>query len=280
MGMKRLENLVDNFFDNQTLNGVNGSMFVIKNPDRYYLEEYFNQKPQLNASIGVSTNLNFEILGTNAADVGVTYSSTLAGVNLATAGAVADQVIVLPHLDAGQSAWTGVLWGTENQVQWETTVTTGASIKASIHAGLKLTNGPAYTTDNDQAFFLYSSTDDAGSLTTNANLHFAYSIAGVDYVTDLGIAVAAATTYRLGVSIDSDRKVSAYVNGVQYSLTSISTAVTAGGVTAGGAGPGKSLALTNDVDLIPYVGVTARTDAATAKSIIVSNIKCSRIIFE
>ena len=29
-----------------------------------------------------------------------------------------DQVIVLPHLDSSQTAWTNILWGTENQTHW------------------------------------------------------------------------------------------------------------------------------------------------------------------
>jgi len=91
---------------------------------------------------------------------------------------------------------------------------------------------PLYTTDTDQAFFLFCTDDEQGALTTNANLHFVYSTDAsgsvVDYVTDLGIAVAASTIYRLRIEIDSNRQVSVFVNDVQYGLV---TSATAGGAT-------------------------------------------------
>ena len=106
-------------------------------------------------------------------------------------------------------------------------------------------------------------------------MHSVYSVGGTVYVTDLGITVAAATTYRLALSIDPDRKASVFVDGVQYSVV---TAATAGGATVSPAkGEGKSLALTNDVDLIPYLGVVTRTTAA--KSLIIVYERISRSIF-
>lgn len=289
LGARRLEAVLDNLLDHGQINGVNGSQFVLCDPDKYHLEEYFMQRPALNATniidadandaaalaAFVAANKNFEILGTNASDGDVTFSSTIAGLQLQTDGGDNDSVIVLPHLDSNQTAWSGVKFGTENQVQWECMIRTDAAVTVmAIHAGLKLTNTEVYATDDDQVYFLYDATDDSGALTTNANLHVVYSVGGTDYISDLGIAVAAATNYRLGITIDSDRRASAWVNGVQYSLT---PATTAGGV-ATGKGSDKSLALTNDVDLIPYVGVTAR--GAAAKTIHLSYEKISRIIFE
>jgi hypothetical protein len=277
VGVRRVEALVDNLLDHGTLNGINGSQFVLCDPDRFHLEEYFARRPALNTNIGIAFNLDFELLGTNAANANVTYSTTTSGLKLTTATADNDSMIVLPHLDTNQSAWANTKYGTENQVQWECVVRTDASIAdMTWYAGLKLTNTDVIATDDDQAYFLYSSNDDSGALTTNANLHFVYSVGGTDYVTDLGITVAAATTYRLAVSIDSDRKASVFVDGVQYSVV---TAATAGGATVSPAkGEGKSLALTNDVDLIPYLGVVTRTTAAKALIIVYERI--SRSIFE
>jgi hypothetical protein len=282
IGTRRLEAAVDNLLDHQVLNGINGSPFSLRNPDRIYLEEFFAQRPVLNADLAnaseatrVPANRNFEILGTNASSDDVTFSAENAGIQLQTDGADNDSVIVLPHLDTNQTAWTGTKWGTENQIQWECIIRTDASVAdMGFWAGMKLTNTPVYATDDDQAYFIYDSTDDSGALTTNANLHFVYSIDDTDYISDLGIAVAAATTYRLAITIDSDRKVSAWVNGVQYSLTD---ATTAGGVDTG-KGVVKSLALDDDHDLIPYVGVIARTGAA--KTLHLASQKMSRIIFE
>lgn len=249
---------------------------------RYYLEEFFKRRPGINGDIQnaaestrMLANPDFEVLGTNASSDDISFSSTIAGIQLETDGADNDQVIVLPHLDSNQTAWTGIKWGTENHVEWECAIRTGSSIAdTSFWAGLKLTNAPAYATDNDQAYFLYASDDDHGALTTNANLHFIYSIGGTDYISDLGIAVAADTNYRLRISIDSSRQVTVFVNGTQYNLTS---ATTAGGVAVT-AGNTRSTALTDDVDLIPYIGVQAH--AAAAKSINVCYEKISRILFE
>ena len=304
IGTKRLEAALDNLFDHASLNGINGSPFSLKNPDRYYLEESFQKLPKLNADMSSSAgtlsadaagghlvnltlgkinaaNPNFEILGSNASNDDISYSSTIAGIQLQTDGTAEDSIIILPHLDTNQTAWTGIKWGTENKVQWECMLRTDASVAdMSFYGGLKLTNTGSIATDANQAFFVYDSTDEAaaeaggGALTTNANLHFVYSVGGTDYISDLGIAVAAATNYRLGISIDENREPSAWVNGIQYNLTRLSTnggvAVTAGSATGN--------ALTNDIDLIPYVGVVTR--AASAKTIHLSNIKCSRQIFE
>ena len=65
-----------------------------KSRDRYYLEEYFAQRPAVNADIAQShssaaeqlkvnvANKNFEILGTNASTDDVTFSATHGGLQL------------------------------------------------------------------------------------------------------------------------------------------------------------------------------------------------------
>ena len=261
-----------------------------RDPGRYYLEEYFHQRPVLNADLTNSTettrvvaNRNFEVLGTNMTSALSTFDSNRAGINLTTAGADQDQAIVLPHLDNNggatkeQTAWTGIKWGTENQVQWECSITTGSSIAdVKIWAGLKLTNDQLIATDDDQAYFKFQTdADNSEAFTTYTTLHFVHSIGGTDHISDLGITVAASTNYHLKIIIDSDRKVSAFVNGDQYSLTS--TAGSTGGTTTS-KGSTQSAALTNDIDLIPYIGVEAGT--GSAKHIIVHYEKMSRILFE
>ena len=223
-----------------------------RSPDRYYLEEFFKQLPVLNADIAVSTNLDFEILGTNATAAQVTNSATEAGIVLTTAGADNDQVFILPHLDTGQSGWTTKLWGTENEVIWECSIRTGSAITAElVFAGLKLTNDPTIATDNDQVFFRYS-TDDS-----NTTWRVIDSIGGTDTNTDSGVTVAASTIYNFRIEIDSSRVARCYINDVCVRTTS---------------------ALTNDVDLIPYVGIQAL--AAAAKNITLFYEKISRKLFE
>lgn len=232
----------------------------IRSDGRYVLEEYFSQLPQLNATIDQvhtvelarQANKHFEILGTNASDDDVTFSSTFAGLQLQTDGGDNDQVIVLPHLDSGATAWTGVKWGTENQVVWECALRTDSSVAAILlWAGLKLTNTPTIATDDDQVFFRFS-TDDS-----NSNWRCISSVAGTDTNTDSGVAVAASTTYKLRIVIDSARKAEFWIDNVLVHKTG---------------------ALTNDVDLIPYVGVQALGGAV--KTLHLGYEKISRILFE
>lgn len=217
------------------------------NPNRYQLIETFQRLPSANASIGVATNLDFEIKGTGASADDVTFNTTTAGLLLTTDSSASQQVIVLPHLDTGQTAWTNTLWGTENQVVWECLLRTGASITdVTIWAGLKLTNTSAVATDADQAFFRFD-----GNV---ANWEPTYSIGNTDTELNSGVAVAVNTTYHLRIEIDSDRKAHFYINDDEV---------------------GSSTALTNDVDLIPYVGVEGN-----AKTLILIEERISRIIYE
>ena len=278
--------VADTTNDKVVVNGdieMTGTGALRRSHDRYYLEEFFKRLPAANADIldtsegtRMIANPDFELLGTRASTGDVTFSSTYAGIELQTDGNDNDQVIIAPHLDASQTSWTGIKWGTENQTEWECAITTDNSIATySFWAGLKLTNAPAYATDADQAYFLFCTDDDHGALTTNANLHFVYSNDNTDYITDLGIAVAASTTYKLRISIDSGRQVSVFVNGVQYGLTS---ATTAGGVVQSAATT-KSLALADDHDFIPYIGVQQMAGSKTSE-LIVHYEKISRILFE
>ena len=141
------------FYNAKNLTVTNG---FVRNPNRYYLEEFFERTPGLNADIQNTSeavrmivNTNFEVLGTNASSDDVSFSSTEGGIELQTDGADNDQVIILPHLDTSQTAWTGIKWGTKNQVEWECAIRTGISndsiANTSFWAGLKLTEVPAFS---------------------------------------------------------------------------------------------------------------------------------------
>jgi len=100
----------------------------VKDARRFYLEEYFHQRPALNATLdsgGTTTtaaeltifavaNKNFETLGTNYTTALTTFAAHSAGILMTTATADQDQAILLPHLDTNQSVWSGTKWGTEN----------------------------------------------------------------------------------------------------------------------------------------------------------------------
>jgi len=224
---------------------------------RYTLEEHFEHTPGINADLAetaeatrVPRNKNFEVSGTNGTSALATFSATTGGITITTATAENDQMIIGPHTDTKQTAWYGIKWGTENQVIWEAVIRTGASIAAlTIWAGLKLTSTSVVATDDDAAYFRFD--------TNVANWEATTSIAGTDVEHDTGIALAINTSYYFRIEIDSDRKAHFFINNKEVYL---------------------STALTNDKDLIPYIGV--HTNASAAKAITVIKEKISRIIFE
>ena len=294
LGVKRLEAVMDNLLSHESLNGLNGSPFVVRDPDRVYLEEFFEKRPSANGDLdsgGTTTtaaelttaliaNKSFEILGVNHSTGDVTFDAVTGMLKLETDGTNQDAISLWPHQDTNQTKWAVAgMWGSENSPEMEIVLRTGSSLaNVKIGAGLKLTEDASnnYTlgTDADQVLFYFATDDTEGALTTNANLHCVVSSGGTDYVTDLGFALAVDTTYRLGITINSDRQATAWVNGDQYSLTRLSTA---GGVQTG-KGTEKSVALANDKDLYPTVFVEQL--AGSAQHIYVAYIKCSRIMFE
>ena len=239
-----------------------------KSPGRYYLEEFYLQRPAINGDIDQvyttevarAANKNFEVLGTNSTTALTTFSATEAGITMTTAGADNDQMILTPHLDATSdqtdsvTAWAGIQWGTENQVIWECAVRTPASVDDRLYwLGLKLTNTPAIATDADQVFFRYS-TDDS-----DTNWEIVDSIGDSDTATDSGVAVAVSTLYYFRIEIDSDRKAHFYIDDVEIYVSD---------------------ALTNDVDFIPYIGVQQLDSGTGDRQLTVCYQKISRILFE
>ena len=120
----------------------------IQDARRVYFDEWFLQRPGLNANIDqVSTvevqralNRNWEALGTNMTTALATFATTSAGILATTAGADQDQAILTPHLDTAATAWAGTKWGTENETHFETSVMLPALDNQKVWAGLKLTN--------------------------------------------------------------------------------------------------------------------------------------------
>ena len=261
-----------------------------KDARRVYLDEWFLQRPGLHANIDqVSTvevqravNRNWEALGTNMTTALCTFAGTSGGVKATTAGADQDQAILTPHLDTAATAWAGCLWGTENEVHWETSIQLPAIDNQNVWAGLKLTNAPELATDDDQAYFNFlTDADNSGQAFTDfTKLHFIHSVGGTDYISQLPITVAANTIYHLKIEIDSDRKAAIFVNGVQYNVAT--TAGSTGGTAVTAVQPGvqaaKSNALTNDVDFIPYNGIEA--NAGAAEALITHYICMSRNVYE
>lgn len=226
--------------------------------DRYELKWVAGArgKPGVNADIQSATESvreiadpDFEVLGLNASSDDVTFHVE-GGIAIETDGADGDEVILVPHLDANQSAWSQVTWGTDREVVWECRIKTGASVANTIiWAGLKLTNTEVLATDNDQAFVRYE--DDVSSGAWVA----VHSVGGTDTATVSSVTVAANTKYHLKITIDVSRVPRFFIDGAL--------------VATGGA-------LTDATDLIPYIGVAA-DGAAAAKKLIVYGQSISRV---
>ena len=268
-----------------------------KDARRWYLEEWFNRRPGLNANLDQAStvevqrtlNYDWEVLGTNMTSALVTFGATTGGILATPAGADQDQAIICPHLDndgtadtGAITAWSGCQWGTENETHWETSIMLPAIDNQNVWAGLKLTNAPELATDDDQAYFNFlTDADNSGqSFTDFTKLHFIYSVGGTDYISQLPITVAANTPYHLKIKIDSDRKATIFVNGIQYNVTQ--TSGSTGGTAVTAVQPStvatKSLALTNDVDFIPYNGIEANAGAAEALN--THFVAMSRLVYE
>jgi len=265
-----------------------------KDARRWYLEEWFNRRPGLNANLDQAStvevqrtlNYDWEVAGTNMTSALVTFGATTGGILATTAGADQDQAIIYPHLDndgtadtGAITAWSGVQWGTENETHWETSIMLPAIDNQKVFCGLKLTgtaNGQLVVTDDDQAYFKFQ-TDATNSeaFTDFTKWHFVHSIGGTDYISQLPITVAANTPYHLKIKIDSDRKASIFVNGEQYNVTTTSGST---GGTAVTKGTTPTAALTNDVDFIPYNGIEAGDGAAEALN--THFIAMSRLVYE
>ena len=279
------KNSTSGLIQDRTLHGN-----AAKDTRRYYLEEWFKKKPGLNAvsiidpdadsasalAAYVIANRDFETLGTNMTTALTTFSATHGGILMTTAGADADQAILVPHLDTNQTAWSGTQWGTENEVTWECSISLPAIDNQKVWAGLKLTNDQLVATDDNQAFFKFQTDATNSEAFTDFTLwHFVHSIGGTDYISRIPVTVAADTPYHLKIVIDSDRKAAIFVNGIQYNVTTTSGST---GGTAVTTGTTKSTALTDDIDLIPYIGIEAGAAAAEAVN---AHYQCiSRNVFE
>lgn len=221
--------------------------------ERYELRWVAGQEglPDLNATAWTDIiDARFEILGTSASADDVTYYAE-GGLTFETDGADHDQVILLPHLDAAQSPWTQTTWGTDKQTHWECDISTGAAItNCIIWAGLKLTNTSTTASDNDQVFFRYQSGVNDGEWQAIS------SIADSDDAHDTNVVVATGTRYHLKIVIGSDRTAQMYINGALVETTA---------------------ALTDAVDLIPYIGVQSE-GAGEAKTLYVHGQAISRVI--
>ena len=265
-------------------NGVNETQILnsVKDSKRQFLNEVFLQRVAPNGDVSqVDANKDFELVNTGG-NTPISRSCTFpkngvgTGIVIQSYNATGDNIVVAPHLDADaagreQSQWSGIKFGTGDEVEWECSISipSGANQPAKHWAGLKLTNVSLIATDSTQAYFKYQTSATNGETFSDfEKLHFVYSVSGTDYVSQLpinlnktGSASDPNGPYHLRIKIDAARKISIFVNGIQYNVTT--TAGTSG--TAVTSGTGTSLALADNVNLIPYIG--CETEQATNVSL-------------
>jgi len=218
---------------------------------RYYLEEFYKRLPQLNASISISTNLDFEISGTNASNDDVIFDTSYTGIKLQTDASTNSEVLISPHLDTNQSSWDITKWGTENRVNWSCAIRFGSSVTNVIMwAGLKLTNVPDVSDDNNAIYFMYDSS-------VSSEIRTIILIAGSQFLNTSGFTATINTTYIFRIHILSDRRARFFINDTHVKISD---------------------ALTDDIDFKPYIGI--ETLDSSAKDMTVSYQKISRLLFE
>lgn len=209
---------------------------------KYKLEEYFTQKPGINADMASETestrmiaNKNFEIQGTNSSSTLCTFDTTRTGILLTTDTTSGDEMIIMPHTDTNQSAWGNVTWGAADEIIWECAVTTHATeanAKNNVRYHLGLFTGTSLldqahtvTTLTDQAFFYYDSSDTTfPNQADNTKWHFVYSNNGTDFVTKIPFTLQHGTTYKFKITIDSSYKPRIFINDAQFGLTTVGVA--------------------------------------------------------
>jgi hypothetical protein len=279
-----------NGFEVVNENGVNETQILnsVKDSKRQYLNEVFLQRVGMNSDIASdSLNKNFELVNNGSGNDPMTNFSCKfpkngvgTGIVIQSFDSAGDNVVIAPHLDTlgdgeEQSQWSGIEFGTDNEVEWECSISlpVGSNNSAKHWAGLKLTNVSTISTDSTQAFFKYQKSAINGETFSDfTKLHFVYSVSGTDYISQLpidlsenGSASEPNGPYHLRIKIDAERKISIFVNGIQYNVTT--TAVNAPTGTPVTAGTGKSLALADNVNLIPYIGCETEQNVNTSLAI-------------
>ncbi len=218
-------------------------MSLIKNANKIELHWLAGQAGLvgLNSDAILLEDKDFELSGTSATDADCAYDADQ-GLALETAGAGADQVIMLPQATGDNvSLWREIAWTTNNLPKYEAVIRTDA-LKAlmEIEVGLVLTMPSPFdaATDDDQIKFTYLQG-------TDTNWQVASSINTTDQTAiDTGVPVIASSVYHFALHVDRARVCRCFINGRLV---------------------GVSAALKTNIDLLPTVGVQAGSAAAACK---------------
>ncbi len=187
---------------------------------------------------------DFEVQGTNAGTDDVLHNSE-GGLTAQTDGAQNDQVILVPHQDTGQTPWSTVSWGTDNETRWECFLETPADILTGYHliAGLK-TDLDMGLDDDDIIVFTYLASLEGVAWQV---------LSQIDGLVDSGVRIAPLTRYHFRIEFDMNGLASCYINDVLVAEVDH-------GATA--------------VDLVPILGLQSTT--ATTDEVVWYEQKISR----
>lgn len=210
--------------------------------------------------------------GTPAID----HDSNYAGIKLTTSAATSNQNFLFTNTTSHNAISSGLIH-TGAEIEFETTILVPniSTLDFGVVAGLTLTIPSTLTNtitmDNDKAMFIFGANAafTSGTLSSNANILFVYSIGGTDYVTDLGIPCLADHEYNLKICFNKSRKMKIYVNDSHYGLVTTSGTL--------GTSVTDKYQLSNQmtsVSLYPIVGI--QNTNSNARSLVVNFIKLSR----
>ena len=164
-------------------------------------------------------NQNYILSGAGTPNVDYDCINGYSGIKLTTSTTASDQALIYPNSTGHNALSSGVL-RPDGRIEFEASVIfPSIATVFSFVAGLKLTSTPLITTDDNQAMFIFGQDEPlvaSGDLSSNTNLLFVYSVGGSDYVTDTGLAVVADREYHLKITINKQKKITIFINGVQY----------------------------------------------------------------
>ena len=226
-------------------------------------------------------NTSYLVTGTGYPSVTYDSSSGYSGLKLTTSATASDQALVHTINNTTFNALSSGVLLPDARIEFETSIIIPdiTTVDFGVIAGLKISNPTTLTTtiatDNDKAMFIFGATAafSTTALSSNANILFVYSVGGSDYITDTGLAVVANREYHLKIKINKHKKISIFINGVQYGLTATSGVNNSSkyGDTATNSYD-ESVAMHN-ASLYPVAGI--QITSTVARSLIVNYIKCS-----
>jgi len=227
--------------------------------DRQVLVERFESLPTLAGSVDPSTatdptqaeidlifqsNRHIMASGTNASATTQAHLSG-GGIRCTTAGSDNDQVILSPRTNpANSTAWSKG-WITANNLHLRAQIELAAITNILVHVRLSDSAVLDLTTDDDALGVQFST---EGSKSTTNFTVFSSRAGTDDAEKDTGVAVAAATPYRIDIVLDDDR------NGDLVATT--------------------DNAMTSVTDWLPVIGVQALT--GSGKSLDVRYVACAQ----